>query len=83
MLSQFDTFLRFGLQVYEIGGYDEHYDYLNSTYMYDTLTITWSRVADMPTPRGDHMCVDFMNEIYVLGGYYVSAPTRLVFPSFN
>jgi N-acetylneuraminic acid mutarotase len=60
------------MKVYQIGGYDENYNYLNNTYVYDPATTTWTRLADMPTARGDHMCVNFLGEVYSLGGYYVS-----------
>lgn len=60
------------MKVYQIGGYDENYNYLNNTYVYDPATTTWTRLADMPTARGDLMCVNFLGEVYALGGYYVS-----------
>lgn len=80
------SFVEFGIeiyclllmQVYQIGGYDENYNYLNNTYVYDPATTTWTRLADMPTARGDLMCVNFLGEVYVLGGYYVSN-TMLIF----
>jgi len=57
-------------KVYQIGGYDADYNYLNYTFVYDPATKEWSRTTDMPTARGDHMCANFMGEIYSLGGYY-------------
>jgi hypothetical protein len=66
------------LQVYQIGGYDGDYNYLNYTFVYDPTTKEWSRTTDMPTARGDHMCANFMGEIYSLGGYYVSSHVFLI-----
>lgn len=70
------------MKVYQIGGYDETYNYLNNTYVYDPATTVWTRLADMPTARGDHMCVNFLGEVYALGGYYVSN-TRFIFPGLS
>lgn len=59
-------------QVYAIGGYDETYGILAANYVYDPTTKTWTKLADMPTARGDLMCVSLLGEIYALGGFYVS-----------
>lgn len=59
-------------QIYLIGGYGENYDFPNATEMYDPVTDRWSRVADIPTPRGDLMCTALNGLVYAIGGYYVS-----------
>lgn len=58
--------------MYAIGGYDENYGILGANYEYDPATKVWTRLADMPTPRGDLMCVSLLGEVYALGGFYVS-----------
>ena len=55
-----------------IGGYGINYAYLNTTSVYDPIANSWSHSTDMPTARGDLMCVALSGEIYVLGGYVVS-----------
>lgn len=65
-------------QVYAIGGYDEKYGILAANYVYDPTTKAWTKLADMPTARGDLMCVSLLGEIYALGGFYVSESRLLV-----
>ena len=55
-----------------IGGYGLDYAYLNTTSVYDPIANTWAHSTEMPTARGDLMCVALNGEIYVLGGYVVS-----------
>ena len=55
-----------------IGGYGLDYAYLNTTSVYDPVANTWAHSTEMPTARGDPMCVALSGEIYVLGGYVVS-----------
>jgi len=62
--------------VYAIGGYDENYGLLAANYVYDPVTKVWTKLADMPTPRGDLMCVSLLGEVYALGGFYVSEIRR-------
>jgi N-acetylneuraminic acid mutarotase len=60
------------LQVYAIGGYDQNYTILNENFEYDPASKAWTKLANMTTPRGDLFCVNFLGEVYALGGFYVS-----------
>eukprot|EP00898_Chlorokybus_atmophyticus_P008186 jgi/Chlat1/8369/Chrsp80S07799 len=69
-------------KVYTFGGYGYEYaDTLNSTEQLDPATGKWSLVAEMPTPRGDVVCLGLSstNKIYVVGGFY--DPTNQFSPS--
>ena len=53
-----------------VGGYGGNYLYLSKAEVYDPVIDQWSQLPDMPTARGDLMCVAVAGEMYVLGGYY-------------
>ena len=53
-----------------VGGYGADYSYLNTAEVYDPVKDQWSKLPNMPTARGDLMCVAVAGEMYVLGGYY-------------
>lgn len=61
-----------GRYVYTVGGVftSSYSDFAhNRTYRYDTVTDTWSQLADMSTPRVDCAAAVVNGRLYVFGGY--------------
>lgn len=59
-----------GLQALAVGGYDPMDNYIAVGYaeIFDPTAGRWSRVADLPTPRGDLNAQGIGNVAYVMGG---------------
>ena len=58
-----------GTRVYVLGGFVGTGNVPTARVsVYDTATRTWSRAADLPSPRGGHAAVVLAGRIHVLGG---------------
>jgi N-acetylneuraminic acid mutarotase len=58
-----------GTRVYVLGGFVGTGNVPTARVsVYDTATRTWSRAADLPSPRGGHAAVVLAGHIHVLGG---------------
>ncbi len=69
-------------KIYAIGGLEgtNDNDCKNSTAVeqYDPKKDSWTRKADMPTPKHGHSAVVIKNKILVVGGYTDTGPTGIV-----
>ncbi|XP_077295655.1 kelch-like protein 12 [Arctopsyche grandis] len=55
-------------QIFVIGGRNDKNEVINSVERYDLVTNTWTKMADMLTPRYSHEIAVIGGEIYAIGG---------------
>jgi N-acetylneuraminic acid mutarotase len=66
-----------GGKIYLIGGLDASYVDVANNEVYDPSTDTWEALAPMPTPRAFPFSAVVNETIYVMGGGYPSATTKV------
>jgi hypothetical protein len=56
------------------GGLDRHHEVLDSMLVYDVTTRTWEPLGwrRMPTPRADHVMLEYNNRIFVIGEFFLN-----------